>query len=960
MQPPGRDDRATGRRRFVRPTVLLVTCGLLGAVQPVSAAVTDRPAPPRNGARSCAAGPGSAAGGAARTGAGGGSPTGSASRAESAGATAAAGQEPGWSLTSSRYDPRRKHHAYVGNGYLGQSLPPAGTGYAGAGEKTGWPLFTPRYDGAFVAGLYAHNKKTAENRQAVAALPTWSGMTVSAGGDTFNSSTPADRISHYRQTVFLRCGLVRTSLTWTTRDGRAMDLVQDVVADRRNAHVGAVRLRVTPHWKGDATVTDVLDGRGARRMSATGSPVGGGRDGRGPIGVGFRTDGTRVDGALVSTLRPGPGVRVRDRARTGKGLTARQSLDVRFHAGRSYEFTKYVGVDTELTSRAPGKDAARASHRAAGRGWRQLLAAHSAAWRALWRSDIEVPRRPRLQRWLRASQYGLLSSVRRGSPNSIGPTGLTSDNYAGLKFWDAETWMFPSLLASHPKLAESVLEYRYRTMPGARANARKLGQQGLFYAWTSGSKGDLASECHSVDPPHCRTQIHLQSDIALAVWQYYQQTGDRDWLRTRGWPMLKGIADFWAGRASRNGDGSYSLKNVAGPDEYSNGVDDGVFTNAGAATALRNAGKAARLLGRSAPRDWSAVADGLRIPYDKDRKIFRQYAGYRGSKIKQADTVLLMYPLEWPMPQGAASRTLDYYAAHTDPDGPAMTDSVHAIDAAAIGEPGCSVHTYLKRSIKPFVRGPFSLFSEARGEKAGAEDPLAGSPAQDFLTGKGGFLQTFTGGLAGLRWRADRVHLDPTLPPQLSDGVTLRGLRWQGRTYDVAIGPEHTTVRLTRGEPFTVETRQGSQVVSAGAPAVLKTRRPDLTPTDNLARCRTAKAGSEEPGQYANAAVDGNAATAWVANGARGELTTDLGRPARVSRISADWAGRAPASHRVLTSLDGRHWRPVAFADGKPGDLAKPTPARYARIEVRGASPKQHPGIREFRVTRAPEGERNR
>ena len=52
-----------------------------------------------------------------------------------------------------------------------------------------------------------------------------------------------------------------------------------------------------------------------------------------------------------------------------------------------------------------------------------------------------------------------------------------------------------------------------------RANAEKLGYRGTFYPWTSASAGDLESECHSVDPPHCRTQVHLQGDIALAAWQ---------------------------------------------------------------------------------------------------------------------------------------------------------------------------------------------------------------------------------------------------------------------------------------------------------------------------------------------------------------------------------------------------------------------------------------------------------
>ncbi|WP_306334725.1 discoidin domain-containing protein [Streptomyces sp. KL118A] len=866
----------------------------------------------------------------------------------------------GWTLgTTTRADTKDTHHAFVGNGYLGQRVPPNGAGYTDSEAKTGWPLFTPRYDGSFVSGLYAHNKKTAEDRQAVAALPNWTALTVSTGGeggDTFNSSTPSGRISHYRQSLLLHCGVVRTSLTWTAADGRRTDLRYEVLADRTNPHVGAVRMSMTPHWSGRATVTDMLDGRGARHIQQTG---GGDRTGSGDradgrrtdgrtapsMDVAFRTDGTKVDGAVASTLRADrgtPGAKAQ-RASAAEKLTAHQALALPVRRGQSYDFTKYVGVDTALTSRAPRRDATATSRRAADRGWQAMLRTHTAAWARLWRSDIEVRGRREMQSWVRSAQYGLLSNTREGAANSIAPAGLTSDNYAGLVFWDAETWMYPGLLATRPELAKSVVDYRYRTRAGARDNARKLGYEGLFYPWNSGSSGNLAEECHSVDPPHCRTQVHLQSDISLATWQYYLASKDTDWLRERGYPVMKGIAEFWAGRVSRNKDGSYSIKDTAGPDEYSNGVDDAVFTNAGAVTALRHATRAAELLGERAPAKWQTVADRIRIPYDEKRKVFQQYDGYKGSTIKQADTVLLMYPLEWKMPKGAAAATLDYYAERTDPDGPAMTDSVHAVDAAGIGEPGCSTYTYLERSIKPFVRGPFAQFSEARGDKAGAEDPLSGSPAHDFLTGKGGFLQTFTNGLTGMRMRENSLHVDPMLPPQLDQGVTLRGLAWQGRTYDIEIGARRTTVRLTDGAPMTLDTPQGKRTVTKDAPAVLDTRRPDLTPTTNAARCTTAKASSEQPGMYAGAAFDGNSATAWVPDGPRGRLTTDLTKPVRVKKVTPTWSDTEPAAHRVELSLDGRTWHRA--------DADDPQLARYVRVTVRGeAGAKEHPGVAELTV----------
>ncbi|MFJ6805123.1 discoidin domain-containing protein [Streptomyces anulatus] len=824
-----------------------------------------------------------------------------------------------WAPTSTRFGEAAGYDPYIGNGYLGHRVPPAGAGYAATGEKTGWPLYTPRYDGAFVSGLYARDKAVSEGREVIAALPSWTNIDVGVGEETLGPDTPAGRISHYRQTVFLSCGLVRTSLRWTTSDGRATDLVYDVLADRSDVHTGAVRLRMTPRWSGAATVTGRLDDRGARRITLR-------EDGT------FRTLGTGIEGAVAQTMRRGSGVVESLRPGASPHATA-------VRAGRTYTFEKYVGVDTALTSRAPAEDAREAAHRAARRGWDRVFAANEAAWRETWSADVLVPADPELQGWLRSAQYGLLASTRRGSSDSIAPAGPTSDNYAGMVFWDAETWMFPGLLATRPELARSVVEYRYRTRDAARANAQEYGHRGLFYPWTSASRGRMDSECQSWDPPHCLTQNHLQGDVSLAVWQYYLATGDRDWLAARGWPLLRGIAEFWESRATANADGSYSITDVAGPDEYSNGVDDGVFTNAVAATALRNATRAARLLGQSPPAAWNEVADNLRIPYDAEKKVFLQYAGYNGSTIKQADTVLLTYPLEWPMEPGAAAATLDYYAARTDPDGPAMTDSVHAIDAAEIGEPGCSTYTYLQRAVRPFMRGPYELFSEARGEKSGAEDPLSGFPAEDFLTGKGGFLQVFTHGLTGLRLREDGVRLDPTLPPQLHEGVTLKGLRYRDATYEVGIGPRTTTVRLTSGAPFTVHTARGPRRLSSTLE--LPTRRPDLTPTADAARCRPVTATSEAPGLYAEAAVDGAPATSWSPDGAEGSLTVDLGaKPLRLASVTPAWRDTAPASYTVETSLDGRFWRPYLAGDT----------ARKVRVTVRSEDPEKPVGLAELRV----------
>lgn len=164
----------------------------------------------------------------------------------------------------------------------------------------------------------------------------------------------------------------------------------EVLADRNAPHGAAVRLRITPHWSGTATVTDRIDGRAARRVTQTG---GGAEPGApGAMAVSFRTEGTGVKGAVASVLRTPDGTaRPADGARS---LGATQSASFPVRSGRTYEAVKYVGVDTSLTSRDPRADAVSAARAGARRGWRALYEAHAGTWRTLWESGADLDTAP--------------------------------------------------------------------------------------------------------------------------------------------------------------------------------------------------------------------------------------------------------------------------------------------------------------------------------------------------------------------------------------------------------------------------------------------------------------------------------------------------------------------------------------------------------------------------------------
>lgn len=87
-----------------------------------------------------------------------------------------------------------------------------------------------------------------------------------------------------------------------------------------------------------------------------------------------------------------------------------------------------------------------------------------------------------------------------------------------------------------------------------------------MFPWESAFVGTEVQTSHGVCGPWCKYEQHISADIAFAVRQYFYQTGDTQWLREVGYPLVKGIADFYAARVEPAEHG-YSLNKVMGPDE---------------------------------------------------------------------------------------------------------------------------------------------------------------------------------------------------------------------------------------------------------------------------------------------------------------------------------------------------------------------------------------------------------
>ncbi len=835
---------------------------------------------------------------------------------------------------------------FTGNGMLGVRVPATGQGYAAGTVPAQSEL----------AGFYAQPPGDVQQR---ANIPTWSTLTFSDGGTPFSLSS--GQLGGWRQTIDFHTGMITTAARWTAPNGHQTDLTYQVLTDRSRQFVGLVRLTMTPHWSGTATVDDVIDGTPANLTSQVAK---GWNDPTRSDWVSVQTQGTKITAALASQLGLSsnlkPTVTHIDQS---TDQSVGQELSFPVTGGHAYTITKYVGVESSQDASDPTTAAQGQASRATAAGWGKLLSANGSAWAALWRGRVDILGNPTIATDVNASEFYLWSSTRAGVDWSVSPAGLSSNGYDGHIFWDAETWMYPSLLALHPDLAAGMNAYRYQRLAAAEKHAADTGYKGARFPWESALDGT-----EQIPPPVSVNseglyEQHITADVALAQWQYYLATGDRPWLIHRGWPVLSRAAAFWASRATLGSDGAYHIDHVTGPDEENPNVNDEAYTNVAAKTVLADAVQAAHVLGMAAPARWSQVSSKLVVLTNRSLRIHPEFAGYGGQLVKQADVTLLQYPWQFPMTARLAQSDINYYVPRTDPSGPSMSDAVNSIDTSALGSPGCASYVFMQRSYEPFIRDVFDQFSET---KTGG--------AFTFMTGIGGFLQEFIYGYTGLRWNAGRIPLNPTLTSQLG-GVVIRNLIWHGRRLTISVGPRVTTVRLLSGPSVVISTASGSRTLRTGGTLTLNTRRPDNSPTADAVRCGAAVASNAQPGAPALAAVDGSPATDWRPAAVPATLTAPVAHGSgRLTTATLRWGRQWPpapapnvppppgpvttlraSSYQLEASTDGHNWRVLKTVNRTSGTLDvlhfSAVSARLLRVQITASSNSSPPMLEELTAT---------
>ncbi len=438
-------------------------------------------------------------------------------------------------------------------------------------------------------------------------------------------------------------------------------------------------------------------------------------------------------------------------------------------AGETYRFSVVASATSTEHFEDCHNEAERLTIFAALEGTERLLRRHDAAWDKLWESDIIIDGDIQVQRDVRSAIYHLYSFARAGTAYSLSPMGLSGLGYNGHVFWDTEIWMYPPLLMLQPEIAKSLLEYRWERLEAARLNAFSHGYDGAMFPWESSAEGTEDTPVWALTGPF---QHHITGDIGWAFWKYYQVTKDKEWLRERGYPMLKEVADFWTSRVERNGPGKYDINNVIGANEFEENIDNNAYTNGMAITVLRYATQAAQELGVTPDPDWNHVADNIPILKFPDG-VTRENATYNGAIIKQGDANLLAYPMKIITDKEEILKDLRYYEPRMSPGGPAMGNSVLAALYARLGEHEKAYELFIK-SYEPNKVPPFGVLAET----AGGTNPY-------FATGAGGMLQAVLNGLGGLDISDEGITQFKQKLPKEIKSLTLKGIGLDKKTYKV-------------------------------------------------------------------------------------------------------------------------------------------------------------------------------
>jgi len=579
----------------------------------------------------------------------------------------AADSGDGWLLRYEGFDPThegtREALCALGNGY-----------WVTRGTFPGSTADGLHYPGTYFAGVYnrvtvAHEGRESESEHLVNA-PDWTFLQIDTGDGVLHPQAPS--LIHYDQQLDLRRGILTRRARFRSPAGRITRVTTQQIQSVAQPHLAALRMTVeAENWNGDIHVQSAINGQvNNSNTDADGAPtehltlVGSTYLDDETVLLETRTNQSEVTIAIavrtrLSAAMPEPGSRTR---LEDTGPHVGHNMTVRLQQGTPLTIEKIAAVATsrDRALSTAGSEAGKRILRAA--TFNVLRREHVAHWEELWeRFGIDLQAGHRQSLALNMHIFHVLQTVTAASPDldaGVPARGLHGEGYRGHIFWD-ELFVYPLLTLRRPALTRALLMYRYRRLDEARAAAHAAGMRGSLFPWQSGSDGreETPTELFNIRnqqwmPDNSRRQFHVGLGVAYSMWQYYQSTGDLEFLTTVGAEVIIEVARLFASIAIHDPeDNRFSICGVMGPDEYHDGYPDApgqglrnnTYTNVIAAWVLSRAVDVVALLAEhdlatlgnrlgltdDEPLLWDYVSKKLTVAFHADG-VVSQFEGYEG------------------------------------------------------------------------------------------------------------------------------------------------------------------------------------------------------------------------------------------------------------------------------------------------------------------------------------------
>ena len=674
-------------------------------------------------------------------------------------------------------------------------------------------------------------------------------------------------VREYSRSLDMRTGILTRDLVWETPSGKRVRMRDERMVSFEERHLAILRLEVTVE-NSDAPVTiscQIINRQDGGNVYG-GTPPAAQKAGFDPRRaekiaervlqpVEYWQDGLRSALSYEVTESGMTAAVVADHViETDNDYSARQLCEpdiaknvfrVQAKAGIPIRITKLVSYHTSrgVPARELVDRCRRSLDRVAVEGVDEQWRAQSAWLDAFWeRSDVRIEGQDSLQQATRWCLFQLAQASARADGSGVPAKGVSGSGYSGHYFWDTEIYVLPFLTYTSPQWARNALRARVLMLPAARRRAAQLNEAGALFPWRT-INGEEASAYYAAGT----AQYHINADVSFALGKYVRATGDVDFLHREGVDIAVETARLWATLGfwrGTNGDATFHIHGVTGPDEYTTVVNDNLFTNVMARFNLRLASRVVRELAASDPRAfdalvertgldageadaWEQAADAMYIPFsdslgihpqdslflerevwdlahtpDDQRPLllhFHPLVIYRFQVLKQADVVLALFLQGNHFTAEEKLADFQYYDPLTTGDS-TLSAVVQSILAAEVG--------YQDLAREYFEH---SLFVDLGDLHHNAADGV-------HVASAGGVWTALVSGFGGMRDHGGELSFDPRLPtdwPSLS-----YPLQWQGTTLQVTVTRDELRVHVRSGDPVEFTVRGAAYTASEGQDAV--------------------------------------------------------------------------------------------------------------------------------------------